>query len=277
MKRVQALAHLDANITNDTWRETFIEYYTTNAPTKLSMVNDKFMEKWQGKYEILMKNLVEKYGPLGSPIQQEQAKARMPRSKPGSASASIDDHSSTFQKLIMEVTPSTLAPRESNLNVVEAKASNSTNGLETSTFTVCTRVRPLLGRELADSDTYAAVVPGERTKMRTSTDCEYVYTESLLLHTPKVSITGNSKLETLSQEFDYVFGPESTNGEIYELICAPVVKRALNGQVGVVFAYGQTGWVVFTYFVALCYLIIIVISYFIVYKWNTNPWYRITS
>jgi kinesin family protein 2/24 len=48
-------------------------------------------------------------------------------------------------------------------------------------------------------------------------------------------------LETLSQEFDYVFGPNSTNDEIYNLACAPLVKRALNGQVGVIFAYGQTG------------------------------------
>ena len=229
----------------------FIEYYTANAPTKLSMVTEKFMEKWQGKYEILMKNLVEKYGPLGSPIQQDQVKARgPPRRKPSSASASesidVHSHSSTFQTLILESTPSTLPPRESNLNAVEAKASNSTNGLETSTFTVCTRVRPLLGKELSDCKTYSAVVPGQRTRTRNSNgngNCKtkYVYTESLLLHTPKVSITGNAKLETLSQEFDYVFGPQSTNGEIYELVCAPVVKRALNGQVGVIFAYGQTG------------------------------------
>jgi kinesin family protein 2/24 len=250
----------NTNISDDTWRETFIEYYTTNAPTKVSMVNDKMMARWSGKYEILMKNLIEKYGPLGAPIDQPQV-PRSSRSKPAaaprrfkpaarasasvSASASaapvkksapsIHQHSSKFTALISAATP-TLPPRDSNLNVVESKASNSQNGLETSTFTVCTRVRPLLGPELtAGNECYASVVPGRRTAKSGN------YTEELLLHTPKVSITGNAKLDTLSQDFDYVFGPDSTNEEIYDLACAPLVKRALNGQVGVIFAYGQTG------------------------------------
>jgi kinesin family protein 2/24 len=231
----------NANISDDTWRETFIEYYTTNAPTKVSMVNDKMMARWSGEYEILMKNLIEKYGPLGAPIDQPQVPRR---SKPAGrafaapvkkSAPSINEHSSKFNALISAATPP-LPPRDSNLNVVESKASNAQNGLETSTFTVCTRVRPLLGPELtAGGECYASVVPGRRTSFGGN------YTEELLLHTPKVSITGNAKLDTLSQDFDYVFGPDSTNEEIYDLACAPLVKRALNGQVGVIFAYGQTG------------------------------------
>jgi len=244
----------NTNISDDSWRETFIEYYTTNAPQKVSMVNEKMMARWSGKYEILMKNLIEKYGPLGAPIDQPQV-SRSSRSKlaaaprrftpaarafaaPGKKSApSINQHSSKFTALISAATP-TLPPRDSNLNVVESKASNSQNGLETSTFTVCTRVRPLLGPELtAGNECYASVVPGRRTAQEGGCN----YTEELLLHTPTVSIRGNAKLDTLSQDFDYVFGPDSTNEEIYDLACAPLVKRALNGQVGVIVAYGQTG------------------------------------
>jgi kinesin family protein 2/24 len=176
--------------------------------------------KWSGKYEILMKNLIEKYGPLGSPT-------------------TLKADSSTFQSLIAKATP-TLPQRDSSLNVMETKVSNSINGLETSTFTVCTRVRPLLGSEVTENGSYATVVPGQRTNT-TGRNGNLTYTEELLLHTPKVSITGKAKLETSKKEFDYVFGPQSTNEQIYELTCDPLLKRALNGQVGVIFAYGQTG------------------------------------
>lgn len=238
------------NISDHAWRDTFIEYYETNVPTKLSLVNDKMMSKWSGKYEILMKNLVKKYGPLGEPIDQT-----LPMRTCASKSKSIDDFRFKFKALIEKATPS-LTPRDSNLNIVESKTTNSQNGLETSTFTVCARVRPLLGQELtlncemgSENDNngkksvgqcYTAVIPGHRTST-SSSNTAHTYTEELLLHTPKVSITGKPKLETLLQEFDYVFGPNSTNAEIYKLTCAPLVKRALNGQVGVIFAYGQTG------------------------------------
>jgi len=33
----------NVDISDDAWRATFIEYYKTNAPTKIAMVNDKMM------------------------------------------------------------------------------------------------------------------------------------------------------------------------------------------------------------------------------------------
>ena len=84
------------------------------------------------------------------------------------------------------------------------------------------------------TEDYAVIVPGERTGGDIST-------EELLLFTPKVSITGKAKFETASHDFDYVFGPKSTNNEVYSLACAPLIQRALDGQVGVIFSYGQTG------------------------------------
>lgn len=247
MPALASITNTNANISDDAWREAFIEYYSTNAPSKVLMVNEKMMAKWSGKYEILMKNLIEKYGPVGEPIDQllvsrRTKSAAAPRrfkpiaDRPSTSAPTANEHASKFSALISEATPTALPPRNSNINVVESKASNSHNGLETSTFTVCTRVRPLLGPELtAGGDVYAAVFPGRRTCIGGN------YTEELLLHTPKVSITGNATLDTLSHDFDYVFGPDSTNEEIYDLTCAPLVKRALSGQVGVIFAYGQTG------------------------------------
>eukprot|EP00560_Eucampia_antarctica_P008609 CAMPEP_0197825106 /NCGR_PEP_ID=MMETSP1437-20131217/2241_1 /TAXON_ID=49252 ORGANISM="Eucampia antarctica, Strain CCMP1452" /NCGR_SAMPLE_ID=MMETSP1437 /ASSEMBLY_ACC=CAM_ASM_001096 /LENGTH=648 /DNA_ID=CAMNT_0043424971 /DNA_START=53 /DNA_END=1999 /DNA_ORIENTATION=- len=230
------------------WRETFTDYYKTNAPTRVSMVNDKMMSKWDGKYEILMANLVKKYGILGSPIEpqpqpkqsidqpQQSRSVRSTSRKP----KTIAELSSKFQSLIAQATP-TLGSRQNDINIVESKASNSDNGLETSTFTVCTRVRPLLGHELsAESDAFVAVVPGQRITTKNDSK-SHSYTEELLLHAPKISIRGIPKLESTSHLFDYTFGPDSTNQEIYDLACAPLVKRALNGQIGVIFAYGQTG------------------------------------
>ena len=63
----------------------------------------------------------------------------------------------------------------------------------------------------------------------------------MLACTPKVGITGKPKVETSTFEFDYAFGPESTNPDIYTLTTEPLVERCLNGQCGVIFAYGQTG------------------------------------
>lgn len=238
------------NIKHDPWRAKFVEYYTTNAPTKVAMVNDKMMSKWSGKYELLMDNLVKKYGPLGSPIEQPQkpraTAAAGGGGPPCTSKKSIADFHSEFTTLVTKATPR-VPPRDAeHLNVVESKASRSENGLETSTFTVCTRVRPRLGHELtAGGEFFAAVVPGPRTDGADGGDGDNnaggVHTEELLLHNPKVSLRGKPKLESSSHAFDYTFGPDSTNQEVYDLACAPLVKRALNGQVGVIFAYGQTG------------------------------------
>ena len=218
---------------NAEWRAKFIQYYTTNAPSKVSLVNDKLMNKFQGKYHILWKNLVKKYGPPGQPIEIAIATPNGNGKKVTSTSDII------FKEMIDKATPTSLqSSRDDDVGIIESKAnSNSQNGLETSTFTVCARIRPLLlGREMNSTatatDDYAVVVPG---KKHTGDN------EELLLFTPKVSVTGKAKLDTLSHEFDYVFGPTSTNDEIYTLACAPLVQRALDGQVGVIFAYGQTG------------------------------------
>ena len=52
------------------WRARFIEYYKTNAPTKVALVTDEFMVKWAGKYDTLFTNLVKKYGEPSAQTRQ---------------------------------------------------------------------------------------------------------------------------------------------------------------------------------------------------------------
>jgi hypothetical protein len=99
------------------------------------------------------------------------------------------------------------APRD--VAVVDAKAANATNGLETSTFTVCTRIRPPLGEEETRpaAENLVCVMPGRRRGHGVE------HCESAMLLTPTVSLQGEPKLAKKSATFDYVFGPEDTNGE----------------------------------------------------------------
>ncbi len=41
--------------------------------------------------------------------------------------------------------------------------------------------------------------------------------------------------------FDYVFGPNSKQVDIYNLVARPIVDAVLDGYNGTIFAYGQTG------------------------------------
>jgi hypothetical protein len=255
---INPFASTDDGITEEAWKAKFIEFYETNAPSKVKLVNDKMMTKYRDKYHVLMNNLIKKYGPLGKPASTDDGNGAGATLAFSSMTVSnIDDHSSKFSAMIDAATPAFQPRNKSSINVIKSKTSKSQNaGLETSTFTVCVRIRPLL----QPTNNYAAVVPGQRTS-----SVDNVYNEELLLFTPKVSITGKVKLDTMANDFDYVFGEHSTNAEIYSEACQPIVERALNGQVGVVFAYGQTGskkiFDVVSLFICLLYLCLI--SHFI--------------
>ncbi|GMH49338.1 hypothetical protein TrLO_g4672 [Triparma laevis f. longispina] len=222
---------LPSNDDSAAWKAKLIDYYKQNAPAKVRMVNDAMMAKYAGKYDSLYGNLIKKYGPLGQPSAPASATGHG-----GGNKKTISDFSNEFVNLVNKATP--CLPARSVTSVVEGKASDSANGLETSTFTVCARVRPLLPPEQGQGgEMFAAVVAGDRIEPTKT----IAYTEQMLLCTPKVSIMGKPKLEESKFDFDYVFGSDSNNSDIYQLTTLPLVKRALDGQVGVVFAYGQTG------------------------------------
>ena len=166
----------------EAWRAKFVHFYQTNAPSKAKFVNDKMMAKWKGRYKELYSNLERKYGPLGAPTSPPR-----PPSRPGSGRAfggrgkrTVADLSSEFEALVNKARrecPDNKAP----LDLVDAKLTAAENGLETSTFTVCARIRPKLKQDEGDED-FVCVVPGEHGR-------------AARCLVPRVSITGRPKLD----------------------------------------------------------------------------------
>jgi len=221
----------------EVWRQKFLDYYATNAPEKVEMVTDAMMDKWEGKYEKLFTGMKSKYGEPGHPIVPAPKPKAKPKPKGTGAGGrlTLEDCRSHFEELIAAATPASAGAGgegAEEASVVEAKALNAANGIETSSFTVCTRIRPMFEPEHAEN--YVAVVPGRVS----GSDTEH--TEQALVFTPKLSIRGDPKIEKADFQFDYCFGPEASNAAIYGKVGAPLASRAMAGQVGVAFAYGQT-------------------------------------
>jgi len=130
-----------------------------------------------------------------------------------------------------------------NGNVDGNQGSEIVTNLNTSSFTVCARVRPLLPHDKSQQSGEFVATVARQAKTSSSSDSikPKQNKPKITVYTPKVNFRGQPKLEPKSFDFDYVFGSESTNEELAALTVAPLVQRALNGQVGVIFAYGQTG------------------------------------
>ena len=153
---VPADENVPDNADAEAWRAKIFAYYKTNVPTKIKMVNSKMMEKWAGKYDVLYQNLIKKYGPLGHPLPVSTL-------APGAGGKkSMGDFKDSFINLVAKAAPQLLPER--NVDVVKSKAGVQVNGLETSTFTVCSRVRPILPHELEKEggENFAVIVPGQR-------------------------------------------------------------------------------------------------------------------
>jgi len=118
--------------------------------------------------------------------------------------------------------------------------------LNTSSFTVCARVRPLLPHDNSQQSGEFVATAARQVKISSSSSDDDNTTQKqkkpkITVFTPKITFRGQPKLEPKSFDFDHVFGSESTNEELAALTVEPLVQRAINGQVGVIFAYGQTG------------------------------------
>jgi len=222
----------------EAWRAKFVHYYQTNAPSKAKFINDKMMQKWQGKYKELYSNLERKYGELGKPSSPPPPPA-MGRARAaigaksafsnngGSGKRTVGDLRNEFEALVNKArreSPPTSAPAD----LVDAKLRAAENGLETSTFTVCARIRPQLPQDSEGDEAFVCVVPGDNGR-------------SARCLVPKVSITGRPRLDEAKSDLDYCWGPEADEDNIFDSVGRPLVERALDGQVGVIFAYGQTG------------------------------------
>jgi hypothetical protein len=97
-----------------------------------------------------------KYGKLGQPIARAPAAAPARKGGGGGGGGSskadsrrLGDWHDEFVELVSRAAPSREQQQARDPRVIAAKASDATNGLETSSFTVCTRIRPPLGDELS--------------------------------------------------------------------------------------------------------------------------------
>ena len=154
---------------------------------------------------------------------------------------SVADHKPRFLELIAEQAAKAAAAAEARGaaareadDVITAKQMNADNGLQTSTFTVCTRIRPAFEAEL-DENFSCLLACAPRTDDKNDT------TEAAVVLQPTVSMRGAPKLERSSFAFDHTFGPTSTDDDIFRRVGMPLVERARAGQVACIFAYGQTG------------------------------------
>ena len=183
-------------------------------------------------------------------------KARRARkAAPGGGKKPLAEYEDDFMRLLDAARPESLPARREG--VVDLKASNAANGLETSSFTVCARVRPVLAHEAGQPESYAVVLPtggarrrrsrpgacggGAAAEVAAAAVVAKDHTEHMTVFTPTVSMMGKPSLKSAVSPFDYAFAESESNETVYEAIGRPLVTRALAGQVGVCFAYGQTG------------------------------------
>ena len=88
---------------------------------------------------------------------------------------------------------------------------------------VCVRARPLNEKEKSESN--QKVVSVDKS------------TGTISVRNP----AANSAEPPKTYTFDHVFGDDSKQLDIYNLIARPIVEAVLEGFNGTVFAYGQTG------------------------------------
>ena len=171
--------------------------------------------------------------PLGDAFANNTARpaARPPRMVKQTIGERRDDFIGMISK---EVSAEAAATTEAAAAaVLAAKASNATNGLATSTFLVCARMRPAFESELAEGGESFECV------LKTAAAKETVEEVTVLL--PKLSLRGDPKLEKSKFALDHAFGQAASNDEVFAALGRPLVAKAFAGEVGVIFAYGQTG------------------------------------
>jgi len=68
---------------------------------------------------------------------------------------------------------------------------------------------------------------------------------NVYIHEPKTKVDMTKTIDTHRFTFDNVFDETSTNEELYKTTTEPLVQGALNGAKSTLFAYGQTGTIIY--------------------------------
>lgn len=161
----------------------------------------------------------------------------------------IGDFNKEFKSIInkaLKLNNTTVSVTDNNNtseNIIDAKATNSVNGLETSTFTICCRIRPIESYNVNDintsiNDNFECIYQGNSINVDTVIK-GIDRSEECVVFNPKLAFNGKPKIEKEIFLFDKTFGREACNSDIYET-CKPLIARVVLGQIGVIFAFGQT-------------------------------------
>ena len=104
---------------------------------------------------------------------------------------------------------------------------------------VAVRARPLSKSELDDSNFNIISVP-EKDVIKISMPTEYIPDDmsGIYLAGEQIKIL---KVKEISYEYDFVFGENSTQEEIYENTTASLIKQVVEGYSATIMAYGATG------------------------------------
>ena len=151
--------------------------------------------------------------------------ARPPARPPRAGKQTIGERRDDFIGMISkEVSAEAAATTEAAAAaVLAAKASNATNGLATSTFLVCARMRPVFESELAEGGESFECV------LKTAAPKETVEEVTVLL--PKLSLRGDPKLEKSKFLLDHAFGQAASNDEVFAALGRPLIAKVLAGRV----------------------------------------------
>ena len=85
---------------------------------------------------------------------------------------------------------------------------------------VCVRVRPLSSDEQKNNNKIAVEVESS---------------------VGRINVLANEGEAPKAYTFDHVFGPDSKQVDVYNVVARPIVDAVLSGYNGTIFAYGQTG------------------------------------
>ena len=105
---------------------------------------------------------------------------------------------------------------------------------------VALRSRPLLSRELEESNYNTIAVPDKETVIITI-QTEYISNDKGKYYfkgEKKIKVT---KVKEAEFKFDFAFDEKATQAEIYQFTTANLVKQVVNGFNATVYAYGATG------------------------------------
>lgn len=138
----------------------------------------------------------------------------------------VADCHDAFVELVAKKAPAVSEVPRPEVSTVDRKQSSAANGLETATFTVCARIRPVLEH---DTGSFACVFPGPRGVSKADKEAEAaggiqaLHTERAVLLNPKISMRQQPEVVANNFTLDYVFG--TSESELF-LTAAPLLERA---------------------------------------------------